>query len=233
MKLGELLSLIESCHKEAGTSKPYICGGTPRDKVLNRISKISDLDITTGDKSIRDLAIKTSDVLGKKYNIDMSWKSDGHASLKFGNLKIDFSSNFILPSLDNYIKVESSLDKEMYSRDFTCNSLLLDFNLSDVTDPTNKGLKDISNKVIDTCLDPSVTLTSFQNRVVRILYLASKLNFEVSPRIIEWVKNNPKSLLFASKKSLKEKLELSFKYDKAKTEKLIKEMNLIEVVKSI
>jgi tRNA nucleotidyltransferase/poly(A) polymerase len=72
----------------------------------------------------------------------------------------------------------------MYSRDFTCNSLLLSLDLRNLSDPTHKGFKDIKDKMIRTCLSPEITLTTNKNRVARAIYLACKIDFEIDPSIV-------------------------------------------------
>ena len=63
MNVRDLLSEIENIAKENGISKPYIVGGTPRDRVMGEASKhINDLDITTGDEG----SIKLSELISAK-----------------------------------------------------------------------------------------------------------------------------------------------------------------------
>lgn len=212
-------------------SQPFICGGTPRDKYLKRLDNVNDLDITTGDKTVHALAKDVSKVLGSKYQINMKVADDGHVSLNMGDLKIDFSSNFITPGIEKIlaakgIKNPTDMQKELYSRDFTCNALLMSFDLKTIIDPLNQGLKDIKAKKIVCCLDPSITFTSNKNRVVRAIYLAAKLGFEVDEKIIKWVKEHPEVIRFGSEKSLTQKLNKALDYDINKTLRLLTEMNL-------
>ena len=135
MKLHELLQAMIVVQKEIGTTTPYICGGTPRDKYLNKLEKIADIDITTGDNTIEYLSQQFAIELKKKYNLIRKTMSDGHSSIFIGNIKLDFSSNFIVPVIDKILNKQginnpSNMQKELFSRDFTCNALLLSFDLS-------------------------------------------------------------------------------------------------------
>lgn len=231
MKLKELLQLAQNIANEKHISSPMICGGAPRDKVLNRLDFVSDLDLTTGDKTINYLAKEMSIVLSKKYNMTAKTMDDGHSSIFIGNLKIDFSSNFNTPNIEQLllkkgIKNPTSMQKELYSRDFTCNALLMTLDLKKIIDPTNTGLQDIKNKKIVTCLDPSITLTVNKNRVVRAIYLSSKLGFDLDNSIIDWVSKNPNSIKLSSNKALTEKLNKSMEYDSDRTLFLLDKMNL-------
>lgn len=214
-----------------GASPFFICGGTPRDKYLGRLDRISDLDITTGDKTVDYLSQEFFAELKKQYKVSRKIMTDGHSSIFIGNLKIDFSSNFIIPEINDLlikkgIANPTSLQKEMYSRDFTCNALLLTPDLKELLDITKSGFKDIKDRTIKTCLDPSITLTRNRNRTIRAIYLASKLDFNIDKSIIEYVKNNPDVIKISTPSSLKEKLDESFTWDPDKTDYLLTQMNL-------
>lgn len=231
MKLKELLSLITHLANQHKVSTPMVVGGTVRDKVLGQLEKISDLDITTGDETIKVLAKAVSKALGRQFNIDTKEMKDGHTSIFMGDLKVDFSSNFRVPNIKTILQsmgipAATPMQQELFSRDFTCNALLMDFNLRTISDPTHKGLQDIKDKVIRTCLTPEITLTSNKNRVIRAIYLAAKLGFEVDTAIIEWVKENPTSVKNSSPHLLTEKLNSALDYDADKTVKLLDQMGL-------
>lgn len=231
MRLKELLHIIEKIVKGNKLSTVFICGGLVRDKVLGRLDHISDLDLTTGDKTIEYVSKELSMTLGAQYDIKTKMMNDGHSSIFAGDLKIDFSSNFNVPGIEKIltekgIKNPINMQKELFSRDFTCNALLMGLDLKTITDPTGLGLKDIKEKKIRTCLKPEITLTSNKNRVVRAIYLAAKLGFEVDEEIIKWVRENPDAIKIASAHTLTEKLNEAFEYDADKAARLIGEMGL-------
>jgi tRNA nucleotidyltransferase/poly(A) polymerase len=231
MKLRELLQQILEVQQSIGSSKPYICGGTPRDRYLDRLKDLSDLDITTGDNTIDYLSQEFAEKFKREYNIVRKTMSDGHSSIYIGQFKLDFSSNFIVPNIEQIlakmgIKNPSDIKKEIFSRDFTCNALLLDFDLKTVYDPTGRAFADLKEKKIKTCLAPEITLTSNKNRVVRAIYLAAKLDFDVDKPIIEFVKKNPDSIKISSEKSLAEKLNEAFAKDADKASYLLTQMGL-------
>lgn len=231
MKLRELLQDMKRVQQQIGTSVPYICGGTPRDKYMGKLENIADIDITTGDKTVDYLSQEFYLDLRKKYNVTRKTMEDGHSSIFLGKLKIDFSSNFIVPNVDRYLKSIgvnpiTDMHREMFSRDFTCNTLLLTTDLRRLLDPTGRGFRDIKEKIIRTCLPPSVTLTSNRNRVVRAIYLASKLDFDVDPQIIEFVRKNPQTVKISTEKAMTEKLNDAFAKDADKAAHLISKMNL-------
>jgi hypothetical protein len=231
MKLRELLQQMAEIQKKIGSSEAYICGGTPRDRYLKHLENISDLDITTGDKTVGFLSQELGSELSKKYNVTRRSHDDGHSSIYIGSFKMDFSSNYNVPNIINILKTKAitnptEMQKEMFSRDFTCNALLLSLDLKNLIDPTHYGFNDIKDKMIRTCLDPQITLTSNKNRVIRAIYLASKLDFNIDPSIIEFVGKNPQTVKIASDKVLSEKLNEAFNRDADKASYYISKMNL-------
>lgn len=233
MKLKNLLDLIKEIQEKKNTSPVFICGGIPRDKVLNILDKIEDLDLTTGDHTISTIYNYVNAAFKRKYKIVSKERPGGHQTLELGNLKVDFSSNFKLPNIKEIlhgmnVKNSTNLVEEMYSRDFNCNSLLLTLDLKSVLDPTNKGMIDIKNKIVDTILEPQLTLMGhkYTNRVVRSIYIASKLDFSISPRVVDFIKNKPEILLTVKAKTIEEKLSKSMFYDKDKTIYYINTMGL-------
>ena len=231
MKLRELLDEMKRVQIEKGTSMPFICGGTPRDKMLGRLDNISDLDVTTGDKTVDYLSQEFAESLKKKYNITRKAMEDGHSTIFVGNLKIDFSSNYVVPGIDKILQSRgiaepTPLQQEMYSRDFTCNSLLLSLDLTKIYDPTRQGVQDIKSKKIKTCLEPEITLTHSRNRVVRSIYLSSKLGFEIDQSIIDFVRNHPDTIKIGTDKALNEKLNEAFTRDPKRAAANLSKMNV-------
>lgn len=231
MKLNELLNIINDVYKNYNTSVPFLCGGVCRDKYLKRLDNIEDLDITTGDKTIKVLSAGLNDFLKDKYKIVYKEMDDGHSSIFIGGMKLDFSSNFIIPDINIHlnklgIASPTSLEQEMYSRDFTCNSLLIDTNLTKIFSPVKNAIDDLNNKIIKTCLEPVITLTTNKNRVVRAIYLSSKLNFKISDDIISFVKKHPESINISSNKTLIKKLNSAFEYNPELAVENISKMDL-------
>lgn len=243
MNIREILNLINKAGENNDT-RAYVCGGVPRDKFMGRLNNISDIDITTGDGKSIKIFHDVFKVLSETNNIRQRVAKDGHGTISFKNIKIDFSSNFISSGIEEElnkigIKNPTSLQKEMFSRDFTCNALLLDTSLKNFTDPTNQSIKDIKNKIVKTPLSPEVTFLTLEgsknepmiaSRIARSIYLACKLDFDVHPSIIDWVSQNPEIILKSNQKVLIEKLTKSFKFNKEKTISLIKKMGIKDFI---
>ncbi len=227
MKLREVLDLITEASNEIGAGKVYLCGGVARDKYMKKLENISDIDVTSGNSSIFDIADSFERLISKEYNIKRDKLPDGHSTVYLGNIKIDFSSNFITSGVEKIVgRKLSNMEQELFSRDFTCNALLMSFDLNRIFDPTGLSVSDIKNKKIKTCLAPEITLTSNRNRVVRAIYLACKLDFDIDNSIIEYVKSNPDSITLSSNKSIQEKMSQAYSKDADKAKYYIEKMGL-------
>lgn len=231
MRLSELLHLIAETAQATGLSEPYLVGGVPRDKVLSKLHKFNDLDLTTGDSGIHYLAKEVSLAL-QPQPFSYQKLSDGHARILLGDLKLDFSSNFNVPNIEKLlaklqIHQPNEMEKELYSRDFTCNTLLLSLDLKRIEDHTRRAMHDIQNKVLQTCLPPEITLGSDPKRVVRAIYLAAKLEFVLSNEVRTWIQNNPGALVAPGSGYVTKKLTKAFSYNSKITRDLLQELNLM------
>src|ERR1700748_3494180 len=182
MNLPEILKILTDISTDMSVNC-LIVGGTPRDKVMNLPGNIEDIDLTSGDDKIhyiaKEASIKLKDLNGSYKVLD-----DGHAQITIGGFKLDFSSNFTIPNVKNILakaglKGATDMQAELYSRDFTCNTLLMTLDLKTILDPTGLALNDIKSKTLRTCLPAAITLGYDNKRVVRVLYMAAKLNFNV------------------------------------------------------
>jgi tRNA nucleotidyltransferase/poly(A) polymerase len=231
MELKDALNVVSQTAKELGTSTPYICGGTPRDKVMGRPMSIEDIDITTGDQSVKILARGVAQKI-RGPGINFKEMGDGHSQLTMPGLKLDFSTNYIQPGVKNML-VKAGLANptpmqlELYSRDFTCNALLMTLDLKKIVDPIGLGIKDIRERVLRTCLPAKITLGSDPKRVVRVIYMAAKLGFRVDDEIVRWVKENPAALVPPGRENyVTDKINEALKYDPSITVRLMDRLGL-------
>jgi tRNA nucleotidyltransferase/poly(A) polymerase len=224
----EILKALEDLAERKGLSRPYVVGGVPRDKYIGRPDIINDIDVTTGDASVHQLAREFANF----YPIEhFKILGDGHAQIGVQGFKVDFSSNYRAPGIEEQLHRVGVADPtdmimELLSRDFTCNTLLLTPDLQMIKDPTGLGITDIKRRLVRTCLSPDQTLRNDTKRVVRILYMAAKLHFNVDPEIIEWVRANPETIAQVKPKYLSDKLQESLNLDRTRTIQLLDAMAL-------
>jgi poly(A) polymerase len=228
----DVLLEIKRLAKDNGLSEPYIVGGLPRDKILGRSRKIEDVDLTSGDESIHQLAELTA----QKFKVNPMRFPDGHYQVFIGSTKYDFSSNYNSPDAEYFlqrvgIKKPTSMQLELFSRDFTCNTLIIPLTMRKIVDPIGLALDDIRKKIIKTPLPPRITLRDDTKRVVRSVYLAAKLGFTVERDIIAWtLKHHDKIREEVSVGFSKRKLAEATRADAEKTIKLLTVMGLWKVV---
>lgn len=238
MKFRELLQTIQEVASRNNIEQLWLVGGIPRSLAISKIfgiplekNSIQDIDLTTGDDSVKLLSKETAIEFNKHFNIKVKQGDDGHTSIHMGQTKVDFSSNALVPNIDKLLIKQgfnnpTNLQKEAFSRDFTINSLLQSLDLKIIKDPTKQGVGDIKKKLIKTCLDPNITLSFNTNRIIRILYLAAKLGFDVDNSVIEWVAQNPQMLKQSKPGYILNLLNKAMVFDADRTKFLIKQMNL-------
>ena len=228
----DILLEVKRLAKDNGLSEPYIVGGLPRDKILHRIRKVEDVDLTSGDESIHHLAELTA----QSFKVNPIRFPDGHYQVYIEKIKYDFSSNYNSPDAKYFLEKAGVVNPspmllELFSRDFTCNTLILPLALRKIMDPTGLAIDDIKKKIIRTPLPPRITLRDDTKRVVRVIYLAAKLGFAVEDDIITWVKDHPEKIKEeVSVGFAKRKLADATRADIRKTIQLMNAMNLWSVI---
>lgn len=234
MKLNELLSSLNEMAKDNDLSTPYIVGGFVRDRILGLTAeKVKDIDITTGDNGSASLAVLSS---AKWPTANFRSYDDGHTSLTFGNIRIDFSNNFSLPGIEEELKKvgkenPTDLEKELFSRDFTINTLLQPLDLNkEPLDLTGKAIQDINNKIIRTPVNPELTIGYDPRRILRAIKLAVKFGFNIDKNLEDTIikyRGNLKNLSIEHiKKQINEMLDLN----SDKTIELLSKYKLLPII---
>lgn len=185
MKLDELLSKIITTAKDNNINQPFMVGGVPRDRIIGlreKKSNIKDIDITTGDTDSLLLSeLVHKNIPGSVYRT----YDDGHASIDFMGLHIDFASHFIIPGIEKElvkmgISDIDSMKKEIYSRDFTINTLLESLDFTAIYDITGESISDIAAGLIKCPIDPNITIGVDPRRIIRAIKFSVKYDFKIS-----------------------------------------------------
>ena len=187
----EILKDIARIAAENKISTPYVVGGIPRDIYSKSNANFSDIDITTNSSDIIRLALLCCGFFNKYFKVF----DDGHISIYLDNNIVDFSSNFISDEAVKYAgNITDDKLKEVYSRDFTINTLHMDLSTFEILDPIGVGKEDINNKIIRTPVPPDISLMDDPNRIWRAIRFSSKFNFDIDKEIIEFVRQNKEYL---------------------------------------
>ena len=234
MKLQDFLSTLLKISKTEGLSEPFIVGGYPRDQFFGlSLGEIADIDITTGDANSTALAIASSHMWPTAH---YRLYDDGHTSLQFKNIKVDFSNNFNLPNIDEVLLKKgfdkpTSLQKEMFSRDFTVNTLLQPLDLSKpVLDPTGAGKEDLAAKKLITPVDPNLTIGYDSRRVLRGLKLALKFNLKIDEGLEEALKKYSSNVSKLPFSTIKKQINQMLIIDPRKAIELLSEYKLLPIL---
>ena len=171
--------------KDNNLATPYIVGGLPRDKAFGIPSKVQDIDITTGNKDSLALSLLANE---KWSGAPFKTYDDGHGTLFFDNVKVDFSNNYNFPKVEDELKKNNikptDMKKELYSRDFTVNTLLQPLDLDkDPIDLTGKAMSDVENKILRTPVNPNLTIGYDVRRILRAMKLILKLNLTMDKEL--------------------------------------------------
>ena len=233
MKVTELLKTLLYLAEANKISTPYIVGGIPRDVAFGMSKEIKDVDITTGDRNSINLALLAKDTWPEA---EFRVYDDGHSSLDFANIRVDFSNNFNIPNIEDYLKKMgkkniTELDKEIYSRDFTINTLLQPMDLNEEPlDITGKALDDIKNKILRTPINPNLTIGYDARRILRALKLSIKLDLNIEPDLQDAILKYRKNVQDLPLGSIKKIINQMLKMDAKKTINLLSEFDLLPVI---
>ena len=231
MHLEELLNSLSRLAKENNISEPYIVGGLPRDKAFGTPTEVKDVDITTGDAGSFALAM-----LSSKEWPDAHFRSydDGHSSLDFKNIRLDFSNNFKLPNIKKELDEKqgiTNLKEELYSRDFTINTLLQPMDLKKAPlDLTAMGLSDIKNKILRTPVNPELTIGYDPRRILRAIKLAIKFDLHIQPDLAEALVKYRGGIRDVSLNHIKKQVNQMLKMDSKKTIQMLSEYKLLPII---
>ncbi len=228
MDINEALKLIAKVAEHNLIDKPYIVGGVPRDVYLNEKVQTTDIDLTTNSPDVLRLGILMADIL----NVTFELSDDGHVTVFTESYDMDFSSNFESLRVIEHLDVDKKHLAEVYSRDFTINTLHQDLLTREIIDPIGTAFEDIKNRIIKTPVPAEITLSDDPRRIYRAINLAVRYDFEISKDIEDFVLKN--AHLFTSEnikdKYITVKLAKALKINPDKTIKLLKKFNLFKNV---
>jgi len=185
------LNIINEVAKDL-KMKIYIVGGFPRDIVSgNGVNNDTDLDITEENGNAFDLAFFVS----AKYDLPepVIYESSGTALVVMpSGREVEFHNSYYnVPHIVDQLYLldvePNSINKDIYSRDFTINTLLLDPYSNEIIDITKKGISDIKNKILRTPLSPSKTLSINPKIILRGIRFKLQMGLKEDPKYTETV----------------------------------------------
>lgn len=210
----------------------YVIGGYVRDIFLNRPSK--DIDVVTLGSGI-ELAMAVAKKLKPEPRVNV-FKNFGTAMLKYKTLEIEFvgarkesyQRNSRKPAVEN-----GTLEDDQNRRDFTINAMALGLNTANfeqLVDPFN-GIEDISNKIIRTPSDPSLTFSDDPLRMMRAIRFSTQLEFEIEVKTLQAIAANKKRIKIVSTERIVDELNKIIMSPKPSSGfRILDETGLLEII---
>lgn len=229
----KLLNDLYSFSQELKFPEPLLVGGTARDLYINGkidqnpdFSFEGDFDLTCNDGGKTCLL---GLMFAVKNNFSFKYHRNSHIAVFLSHDKFDFSSGFMSDRVKETMEITDKKVLEVYSRDFTINTLHLNFVTKKFIDYTGKAYQDLRERKVRAMSTPEIIFSDNPKRSMRAIYLASKLGFEVEQNIIDYIANN--SVLFGDlftkeRKHMTDLLSKSLKYDEPKTMRFMEETGL-------
>jgi len=162
-----------------------VVGGYVRDRLLGgeRARTIREVDILVDGKGAPELATAVGTVL--KLRPPVIFERFGTAHLDLDHRALEFVSSRVETYEPSSRKPEvrpGTLKDDVMRRDFTVNSLLMDWD-GTVLDLTGRGLQDLEARRVTTPLEPTSTFDEDPLRMLRAVRFATILQFTLDPTV--------------------------------------------------
>lgn len=178
----ELLRLLKQAAADAGV-RAWIVGGYVRDKLLNRPHP--DPDVVVEDGGGERMAARFAELADVRPPV--IFERFGTAQVTVPGHIVEFVSARAesYPALSRKPDVRTAtLDEDLRRRDFTINTLLMDFD-GNVEDRIGVAMPDLRAGIIRTPAPPAVTFEDDPLRMLRAVRFAAVLGFTLDPEIVQ------------------------------------------------
>jgi poly(A) polymerase len=173
--------LLKQAATELG-ARAWIVGGYVRDHLLGRPHP--DVDVVVEDGLGFELARRFAQLAGAGEPV--IFERFGTAQVTVPGHLVEFVSARAESYASDSRKPEvraATLDEDLRRRDFTVNTLLMDFD-GNVRDPLGRGLADLQARLLRTPADPIQTFSDDPLRMLRAIRFAAQLGFELAPELL-------------------------------------------------
>ncbi len=184
----------------------FIAGGFVRDKVMGKES--NDLDIVV---SLPNGGIALAQLLYKKgvSSRPIIFQRFGTAQIIISGYKIEF----VMARKESYHYrsrkpdiTQGTITDDIYRRDFTINSLIMDVMNGNIRDITGKGIADIKAKIIRATSQPNIIFEEDPLRMLRAVRFAVQLNFSIDNQTMNSIISNAHMLKHISRERIRDEL---------------------------
>ena len=183
----------------------FICGGFVRDKIMEKES--NDIDIVVNIPNGGILLASFLHQQGITSNKPVYFERFGTAQVIIDGEQIEFvetRKEFYENSKSRKPKIEfGSLEDDIYRRDFTINSMLMNICNNKIIDLKN-GKGDIKNQIIRTTSEPNLIFNEDPLRMLRALRFSSQLGFIIENKTLDAIYKNSSRLKIISKERIRD-----------------------------
>lgn len=236
MAIEDAIEFIRDVANKYRISGIYIVGGAVRDEIYyGKMQQKSDIDLTS---IYSNRAVELGGLVAGELGLDIPkiLHRTGTLNFQVADVDIDFKGDWMDTSGYTEIMRKLGIDvnqltKDVYSRDFTINSLLKSLHTGKVLDITGKGVSDIKNKVVRTILPADYVCQKNPLVILRAIRFAVYLGFEIDPEFSQAMKKYSRSILdvVTNERAEKEVLKMLAK-DTRRTLDLLEEYDLINLI---
>lgn len=163
-------------------ARAWVVGGYVRDKLLRRLHLNPDVVVESG--GAPELAERFARLAGAPP--PAIFERFGTAQVTLPGRLVEFVSarrESYTPDSRKPDVRPASLEEDLQRRDFTVNTLLMDFD-GNIHDRLGRGLEDLRHRVLRTPADPLRTFDDDPLRMLRAVRFAAELGFDLAPDIL-------------------------------------------------
>jgi poly(A) polymerase len=177
----ELLRLLKRAAADLGL-KAWVVGGYVRDHLLGRTKP--DLDVVVEHGGARELAERFAGLAGA--GPPVIFERYGTAQVTLPGRLVEFvsarSESYASDSRKPDVR-PATLEQDLRRRDFTINTLLMDFD-ANIQDRLGTARGDLESRILRTPADPVQTFGDDPLRMLRAVRFAAQLGFELAPDLL-------------------------------------------------
>ncbi len=163
----------------------YLVGGYIRDVILKRVTEEVDVDIVVPFNAIKIGKMISENIKSKFIILD---KEREVVRIILNHISIDIAN-----------QVSSTIEGDLFSRDFSINSIAFLFDNKCLFDPLN-GLKDLEISLLRTHSENN--LLNDPLRILRCFRFVSELNFKIDLKLVDFLKKNKGKLYLVAKERI-------------------------------
>ncbi len=187
-------------------NKTYIVGGFVRDKIMGKVSNDLDIVVELPDGGINlahflyHKGISTRPVIFERF---------GTAQVVINEHKIEL----VMTRKESY-KINNrkpdvkpgTIEEDIYRRDFTVNSLVMNVMNSKIRDISGKGIPDIKAKIIRATSNPKSIFAEDPLRMLRAIRFTVQLGFSIEEETLDGIVANAQMLQHISRERIRDEL---------------------------